>query len=63
MYERHNTTVAVFGGDPNVPIQFGGMAGYQTLTWTEFQNEIKTANLQDVRTLEHFQVLSCCLSY
>ena len=49
MYERLNTTVAVFGGNPNVPMQFKGMAGYQVLTWVEFRNEVKTANLQNVR--------------
>lgn len=48
MYERHNTTVAIFGGKPNETMQFKGMAGEQVLEWTDIDSEIKTAGLQDV---------------
>ena len=49
MYERHNTTVAIFGGKPNETMQFKGMAGEQVLEWADIDSEIKTAGLQDVR--------------
>ncbi|PCH36916.1 hypothetical protein WOLCODRAFT_109384 [Wolfiporia cocos MD-104 SS10] len=47
MYERHNTTTAVFGGKPGEVMQFKGMAGEQVLEWTDIDSEIKTAGLKD----------------
>ncbi|KAI0372476.1 hypothetical protein BV20DRAFT_1050796 [Pilatotrama ljubarskyi] len=47
MNERHNTTIAVFGGKPGLPMQFKGMAGNQVLEWFDIDSEIKTANLKD----------------
>ncbi|KAI0356925.1 hypothetical protein OH77DRAFT_182654 [Trametes cingulata] len=47
MNERHNTTIAVFGGKPGLPTQFKGMAGNQVLEWFDIDSEIKTANLKD----------------
>ncbi|KZT08170.1 uncharacterized protein LAESUDRAFT_78851 [Laetiporus sulphureus 93-53] len=47
MYERHNTTIAVFGGKPGETMQFKGMAGEQVLEWYDIDSEIKTAQLQD----------------
>ncbi|KZT64325.1 hypothetical protein DAEQUDRAFT_39563 [Daedalea quercina L-15889] len=47
MYERHNTTIAIFGGKPNETMQFKGMAGEQVLEWADIDSEIKTAGLQD----------------
>ncbi|KAH9053608.1 hypothetical protein EDB87DRAFT_1569255 [Lactarius vividus] len=47
MRERHNTTIAVFGGRPGRGIEFKGMAGYQVLEWTELDSEIKTAGLKN----------------
>ncbi|THH12597.1 hypothetical protein EW146_g7542 [Bondarzewia mesenterica] len=37
MFERHNTSIAVFGG----------MAGNQVLEWTDLDSEIKTAGVKD----------------
>lgn len=51
MFERHNTTVAIFGGKPNETMQFKGMAGEQVLEWADIDSEIKTAGLQDVCSL------------
>ncbi|KAH8112345.1 hypothetical protein DFH11DRAFT_1511719 [Phellopilus nigrolimitatus] len=47
MNERHNTTIAVFGGKPGQNIEFKGMAGNQVLEWTDIDTEIKSANLKD----------------
>ncbi|KAI0050268.1 hypothetical protein FA95DRAFT_1603627 [Auriscalpium vulgare] len=47
MYERHNTTIAVFGGKPGESMEFKGMAGNQVLEWTDLDSEIKTAGLKD----------------
>ncbi|KAH9834949.1 uncharacterized protein C8Q71DRAFT_767699 [Rhodofomes roseus] len=47
MYERHNTTIAIFGGKPNETMQFKGMAGAQVLEWFDIDSEIKTAGLKD----------------
>ncbi|EIN14483.1 hypothetical protein PUNSTDRAFT_24244, partial [Punctularia strigosozonata HHB-11173 SS5] len=47
MYERHNTSVAIFGGKPGRKMQFKGMAGNQVLDWPDLDSEIITANLQD----------------
>ncbi|TFK84989.1 hypothetical protein K466DRAFT_204796 [Polyporus arcularius HHB13444] len=47
MNERHNTTIAIFGGAPDFPMQFKGMAGNQVLEWFDIDSEIKTANLKD----------------
>ncbi|KAI0267472.1 hypothetical protein BC834DRAFT_822437 [Gloeopeniophorella convolvens] len=48
MNERHNTTIAVFGGRPGQNIEFKGwMAGNQVLEWTELDSEIKTAGLKN----------------
>ncbi|KAI0251842.1 hypothetical protein BJV78DRAFT_1125641 [Lactifluus subvellereus] len=47
MRERHNTTIAVFGGRPGRSIEFKGMAGYQVLEWTDLDSEIKTAGLKN----------------
>ncbi|KAI9513435.1 hypothetical protein F5148DRAFT_5147 [Russula earlei] len=46
MYELHNTTMVVFGGHPDLPIEFKGMAGNQVLEWAELDSEIKTAGLK-----------------
>ncbi|KAF8270072.1 hypothetical protein EI94DRAFT_1798564 [Lactarius quietus] len=47
MWERHNTTIAVFGGRPGQSIEFKGMAGNQVLEWTDLDTEIKTALLKN----------------
>ncbi|KAI0752696.1 hypothetical protein C8Q80DRAFT_1267209 [Daedaleopsis nitida] len=47
MYERHNTTIATFGGKPGLPMQYRGMAGNQVLEWVNIDTEIKIANLKD----------------
>jgi len=47
MWERHNTTIAVFGGRPGQSIEFKGMAGYQVLEWSDLDSEIKTAGLKN----------------
>ncbi|KAI0058369.1 hypothetical protein BV25DRAFT_1287154 [Artomyces pyxidatus] len=47
MNERHNTTIAVFGGKPGENVEFKGMAGNQVLEWTDLDSEIKTAGLKD----------------
>lgn len=47
MRERHNTTVAVFGGRPGRSMEFKGMAGNQVLEWTDLDSEIKTAGLKN----------------
>ncbi|KAI9463958.1 hypothetical protein BJY52DRAFT_1184373 [Lactarius psammicola] len=47
MSERHNTTIAVFGGRPGQSIEFKGMAGNQVLEWTDLDSEIKTAGLKN----------------
>ncbi|KAA1478510.1 hypothetical protein DENSPDRAFT_686430 [Dentipellis sp. KUC8613] len=47
MHERHNTTIAVFGGKPGESVEFKGMAGNQVLEWTDLDTEIKTAGLKD----------------
>ncbi|THH11140.1 hypothetical protein EW146_g8141, partial [Bondarzewia mesenterica] len=48
MNERHNTSIAVFGGKPGEDVQFKGMAGNQVLEWTDLDTEIKTAGVKDV---------------
>ncbi|KAI0028059.1 hypothetical protein K488DRAFT_59656 [Vararia minispora EC-137] len=45
MFERHNTTFAIFGGKPGESIQVKGMAGNQVLEWADLDTEIKTAGL------------------
>ncbi|KAH9947801.1 hypothetical protein B0H21DRAFT_876506 [Amylocystis lapponica] len=47
MFERHNTSIAVFGGRPGDAIQYKGMAGNQVLEWVDIDSEIKTAGLKD----------------
>ncbi|KAH9054676.1 hypothetical protein EDB87DRAFT_1428312 [Lactarius vividus] len=47
MFERHQTKIAVFGGNPSQPIQFKGMAGGQLFQWTDLDTEIKTAGLKN----------------
>ncbi|KAL5498002.1 hypothetical protein ACEPAH_2933 [Sanghuangporus vaninii] len=47
MNERHNTTIAVFGGKPGEQMEFKGMAGNQVLEWSDIDTEIKTANLKN----------------
>ncbi|KAI9438205.1 hypothetical protein H4582DRAFT_2148664 [Lactarius indigo] len=47
MFERHQTKIAVFGGNPSQSIQFKGMAGNQVLEWAELDTEIKTAGLKN----------------
>lgn len=47
MRERHNTTIAVFGGSPGQSMEFKGMAGNQVLIWTDLDSEIKTAGLKN----------------
>ncbi|KAF8497585.1 hypothetical protein F5888DRAFT_1794404 [Russula emetica] len=47
MKERHNTTIAVFGGRPGQSIEFKGMAGNQVLEWTDLDTAIKTAGLKN----------------
>ena len=49
MFERHNTKVAIFGGKPGEQLQYKGMAGNQVLEWVDLDDEIKTANVKDVR--------------
>jgi hypothetical protein len=48
MYERHNTTMAVFGGKPGLQMEYKGMAGQQVFDWFDLDSEIKTAGLADV---------------
>jgi hypothetical protein len=47
MFERHQTKIAVFGGNHSQPIQYKGMAGNQVLEWADLDTEIKTAGLKD----------------
>ncbi|KAF8270054.1 hypothetical protein EI94DRAFT_1723741 [Lactarius quietus] len=47
MFERHQTKMAVFGGNLSQPIQYKGMAGNQVLEWADLDTEIKTAGLKD----------------
>ncbi|KAH9169335.1 hypothetical protein EDB89DRAFT_1985343 [Lactarius sanguifluus] len=47
MFERHQTKIAVFGGNPSQSIQFKGVAGNQVLEWVDLDTEIKTAGLKD----------------
>ncbi|KAI0317981.1 hypothetical protein OF83DRAFT_1057662 [Amylostereum chailletii] len=47
MFERHNSTIAVFGGKTGLDMEYKGMAGNQVLDWTELDSEIKTAGLKD----------------
>ncbi|KAH9996284.1 hypothetical protein BJV77DRAFT_1059470 [Russula vinacea] len=47
MKERHNTTIAVFGGRPGQSIEFKGMAGNQVLEWSDLDTAIKTAGLKN----------------
>ncbi|KAF8651179.1 hypothetical protein AX16_004834 [Volvariella volvacea WC 439] len=47
MHERHGTKIAIFGGNPNQPIEFKGMAGNQVLEWSDLATEIKSAGLAD----------------
>ncbi|TFK31947.1 hypothetical protein BDQ12DRAFT_671469 [Crucibulum laeve] len=47
MYEKHNTTIAVFGGKPGESMEFKGMSGNQVLEWTDLDSEIKTAGLKE----------------
>ncbi|KAH9053619.1 hypothetical protein EDB87DRAFT_1569228 [Lactarius vividus] len=54
MFERHQTKIAVFGGNPSQPIQFKGTSpstifqtGNQVLGWADLDTEIKTAGLKD----------------
>jgi hypothetical protein len=51
MFERHNTTFAIFGGKPGESIQVKGMAGNQVLEWADLDTEIKTAGLKNVSNL------------
>ncbi|KAH8990805.1 hypothetical protein EDB92DRAFT_2114806 [Lactarius akahatsu] len=60
MFERHQTKIAVFGGNPLQQIQYKGMAGNQVLEWADLDTEIKTAGLKndplappDLYGLEH----------
>jgi len=48
MNERHNTTIAVFGGKPGEIMEFKGMAGNQVLEWADLDTEIKSVGLKDV---------------
>jgi len=47
MFERHQTKIATFGGFPNKPIEYKGMAGAEVLEWFDLDSEIKTAGLKD----------------
>ncbi|KAI9438208.1 hypothetical protein H4582DRAFT_2111656 [Lactarius indigo] len=47
MFERHQTKIAVFGGNPLQSIQYKGMAGNQVLEWADLDTEIKTAGLKN----------------
>ncbi|KAH9077631.1 hypothetical protein EDB83DRAFT_2514346 [Lactarius deliciosus] len=47
MFERHQTKIAVFGGNTSQSIQFKGTAGNQVLEWVELDTEIKTAGLKN----------------
>ncbi|KAA1476881.1 hypothetical protein DENSPDRAFT_536011 [Dentipellis sp. KUC8613] len=47
MNERHNVTLAVFGGKSDINIEFKGMAGLQVLEWSDIDSEIKTAGLKN----------------
>ena len=54
MFERHQTKVAIFGGKPGELLQYKGMAGNQVLEWVDLDDEIKTADVKDVRA-------GCCV--
>jgi len=47
MFERHQTRIITFGGQPDLPIEYKGMAGMQVLEWADLDSEIKTAGLKD----------------
>jgi len=47
MYERHHTKIVTFGGHPDQPIEYKGMAGTQVIEWAQLDSEIKTAGLKD----------------
>ncbi|KAI0289967.1 hypothetical protein BC826DRAFT_913877 [Russula brevipes] len=47
MYERHQTKIVTFGGHPDIPIEYKGMAGNQVLSFPLLDTEIKTAGLKD----------------
>jgi hypothetical protein len=47
MVERHNVSVAVFGGKPGTEMEYKGFAGNQVLDWTNLDSEIITAGLKD----------------
>ncbi|KAH8986939.1 hypothetical protein EDB86DRAFT_2809239 [Lactarius hatsudake] len=54
MFERHQTKMAVFGGNTSQSIQFKGtspsmicVAGNQVLEWVDLDTEIKTAGLKN----------------
>ncbi|KAH9077639.1 hypothetical protein EDB83DRAFT_2345050 [Lactarius deliciosus] len=47
MFERHQTKIAIFGGNPLQQIQYKGMAGNQVLEWADLDTEIKTAGLKN----------------
>ncbi|KAH8990807.1 hypothetical protein EDB92DRAFT_724534 [Lactarius akahatsu] len=47
MSERHQTKIAVFGGNSSQSIQYKGMAGNQVLEWADVDTEIKTAGLKN----------------
>jgi len=44
MFERHQTRIITFGGQPDLPIEYKGMVGTQVLEWTDLDSEIKTAS-------------------
>ncbi|KAI0772829.1 hypothetical protein BD413DRAFT_35102 [Trametes elegans] len=46
MYERHNTTLAVYGGKPGLPMEYKGVAGAQVLEWPDIDTELRTVNLK-----------------
>jgi len=47
MFERHQTKIVTFGGHPDQPIEYKGMAGATVLEWALLDSEIKTAGLKD----------------
>ncbi|KAH9854597.1 hypothetical protein C2E23DRAFT_817149 [Lenzites betulinus] len=47
MRERHNTTIVVFGGNPDMHMEYKGMAGDQVADWFDLDSEVRTANLKD----------------
>ncbi|KAH9169340.1 hypothetical protein EDB89DRAFT_1908637 [Lactarius sanguifluus] len=47
MFERHQTKIAVFGGNTSQSTQFKGVAGNQVLQWVDLDTEIKTAGLKN----------------